>query len=110
MATTSESSRQACPFCGRTDVPICDRCGNRVPHGVTPGTWLPCDCNAQGSGLEAVCSPDTSAPRGGSTARSGSRMGDTMERAGRVAQRGRTERWGAHGVLLPSRFRPASSG
>jgi len=38
-----------CPFCGRTDVPLCDNCGQRVPHGTTPGTWLPCACRGTGS-------------------------------------------------------------
>jgi len=33
-----------CPHCGRDDVPVCDRCGNRVPHGSTPGTALSCPC------------------------------------------------------------------
>jgi hypothetical protein len=33
-----------CPACGRIDVPICPDCGNRVPHGFTVGTSLPCMC------------------------------------------------------------------
>lgn len=41
METTS------CPFCGRTDVPVCERCKKRVPHGNTFGTWLPCPCDRE---------------------------------------------------------------
>lgn len=33
-----------CTHCGRTDVPVCPQCNKRVPHGFTPGTWLPCLC------------------------------------------------------------------
>ena len=36
--------KTGCPFCGRTDVPLCPRCGKRVPHGQTPGTQIPCPC------------------------------------------------------------------
>jgi hypothetical protein len=38
----------SCDFCGRTDVPICPACGNRCPHGMVPGTWLPCHCGGMG--------------------------------------------------------------
>lgn len=31
-----------CKFCGRDDVPICDECGHKLPHGVIPGTSSPC--------------------------------------------------------------------
>jgi len=43
-----------CPFCGRTDVPICPKCGGRVPHGFTVGTWLP--CNSEGCRNEDTAS------------------------------------------------------
>jgi len=39
-----DKANEACPFCDRTDVPVCPRCGGRVPHGFTVGTWLPCMC------------------------------------------------------------------
>jgi len=34
-----------CTCCGRSDVPICPKCGKHVPHGNVSGTWLPCWCD-----------------------------------------------------------------
>jgi hypothetical protein len=44
-ANMPEQEYGYCECCGRTDVPICPRCKNRVPHGYTWGTWLPCHCD-----------------------------------------------------------------
>jgi hypothetical protein len=38
----------SCEMCGRSDVPICPACHHRVPHGMIPGTWLPCHCGGMG--------------------------------------------------------------
>lgn len=37
-----------CPHCGRNDVPLCPKCGQRCPHGYVSGTWLPCSCGGMG--------------------------------------------------------------
>jgi hypothetical protein len=44
MHHAGDSAREAdtCEFCGRDDVPVCAVCRRRLPHGLTPGTWLPC--------------------------------------------------------------------
>lgn len=39
-----EQTFGSCMACGRTDVPICPRCGHIVPHGFVTGTWIPCSC------------------------------------------------------------------
>jgi len=36
-----------CTCCGRTDVPLCPKCGKQCPHGYVPGTWLPCGCDGE---------------------------------------------------------------
>lgn len=37
-----------CSFCNRADVPICPACKSLCPHGMVPGTWLPCHCGGMG--------------------------------------------------------------
>jgi len=61
MMTTEFDENQfehgTCDMCGRSDVPICPKCHHRAPHGMTPGTWLPCWCGGMGpTGLEHLIS------------------------------------------------------